>query len=622
MSFRARLTTFFLLIVIVPMIGVGIVVFRLISDSQTGKANARVAGITSVARSLYATQSELARDEAVALADRPGLFARRGLRRRLTRLVQSSGLVRIQVSRGHRVLAAAGMLTAIAPGSARIVSSAPARDETVTVSELTASEFGHDLIGPGIGVVVRQAGDVLYADPPAAGRLTLAGTQTVHVSSVGYRAVTQALPGFGTPVEVSVLSAISFTSGSIGASRGVAIAFIAGFLLLACAFAVLASRALEGQLRRFLAAARRLASGDFSVPVTVEGRDDFALLGQAFNSMATQLKSRLDDLGRERERLRESIGRVGKTLESNLDRETLLELALRTAIDAVGAERGRVSARSATTEPLRESLRVGSLEALGAEIIEAERLALASRDVGTSSRGDLHVAAVTLASMEHKGPVEGVITVVRPAHALAESELDLLRSLAMQASLALENVRLHEQVSRQAVTDDLTGLANHRRFQELLTAELEQVRRYHHPLGLIMLDIDDFKAINDTHGHQQGDVVLSEVGRVLRENCREVDSPARYGGEEFAVMLPHTGVDGAHAVAERIRREIEELEIPRLDGQGTLSVTASLGVAATDGSVTGALISDADAALYAAKRAGKNRTFRAGALAANTSIEG
>ena len=157
----------------------------------------------------------------------------------------------------------------------------------------------------------------------------------------------------------------------------------------------------------------------------------------------------------------------------------------------------------------------------------------------------------------------------------------MLRSLPLRPTLALENVELHFQVQRQAVTDELTGLANHGRFQELLAAEIEQVRRYHHPLGLIMLDIDDFKSINDTYGHQQGDFVLEAVARVVRDNSREADTPARYGGEEMALILPHTDLDGAYAIAERVRAAIEALEIPRIDGDGVLRITASVGVAAT-----------------------------------------
>ena len=128
-----------------------------------------------------------------------------------------------------------------------------------------------------------------------------------------------------------------------------------------------------------------------------------------------------------------------------------------------------------------------------------------------------------------------------------------------------------------------------------------------------MLDLDDFKQINDTYGHQQGDVVLREVARVLEDTSREIDEPARYGGEELAVALPQTDLDGAYNLAERVREGIEALEIPRLDGRGMLKVTASLGVAALPDCAGSEqeLIAAADAALYEAKHAGKNRTERA-----------
>jgi diguanylate cyclase (GGDEF)-like protein len=151
----------------------------------------------------------------------------------------------------------------------------------------------------------------------------------------------------------------------------------------------------------------------------------------------------------------------------------------------------------------------------------------------------------------------------------------------------------------------------------VLGAEMEQVRRYQYPVALIMLDIDDFKAINDSYGHQQGDVVLKHVARVLRDNSRDADSPARSGGEEMALVLPHTDLDGAHAIAERVRGAVEALRISRLDGDGALRITASVGVAAPSEGNKDALIADADAALYEAKRRGKNRTIRAPARTAN-----
>jgi diguanylate cyclase (GGDEF)-like protein len=147
-----------------------------------------------------------------------------------------------------------------------------------------------------------------------------------------------------------------------------------------------------------------------------------------------------------------------------------------------------------------------------------------------------------------------------------------------------------------------------------MTTEVERARRYDHEMGLIMLDIDDFKRVNDTYGHLQGDEVLRAVATVLRQSSREIDEPARYGGEEMAVALPQTDLEGAYQFAERVRRRIEALALPRPDGDGELRVTASFGAAslASAGGVDkDSLVASADAALYQAKRAGKNRTERA-----------
>src|SRR5436190_20044036 len=112
-----------------------------------------------------------------------------------------------------------------------------------------------------------------------------------------------------------------------------------------------------------------------------------------------------------------------------------------------------------------------------------------------------------------------------------------------------------------------------------MTAEVERARRYGHELGLIMLDIDNFKQINDTYGHLQGDDVLRAVAHVLRQSSREIDEPARYGGEEMAVALPQTDLEGAYQFAERVRKRIEALALPLPDGDGVLRVTASFGAA-------------------------------------------
>jgi len=211
-----------------------------------------------------------------------------------------------------------------------------------------------------------------------------------------------------------------------------------------------------------------------------------------------------------------------------------------------------------------------------------------------------------------------VVSIARRGREFSHAEEKLLEYLAAQAVVSVENTDLHETVQRQAVTDELTGLWNVRQLHDVLDNEFERARRFSSSLGLAMLDIDDFKLVNDTYGHQQGDQVLAAVARVLRDFSRDIDTPARYGGEEMAVVLPQAETEGAAQLAERMREAIEGLRIPRVDGAGHLAVTASFGVAAIPDSAAekASLIAAADAALYRAKRAGKNRVERAEPVAA------
>jgi diguanylate cyclase (GGDEF)-like protein len=163
------------------------------------------------------------------------------------------------------------------------------------------------------------------------------------------------------------------------------------------------------------------------------------------------------------------------------------------------------------------------------------------------------------------------------------------------------------RVASQATTDSLTGLANRWTFDEELALEWRRAERVGDPLALILLDIDNFKTINDTQGHQGGDEVLRKVGEVLAASVRQVDLAARYGGEEFAVIVPETDLDGALDLAERLRKALESKEI-QLQNGSSLAVTASFGAAVKGDLVSGEkLVAAADRELYEAKRSGKNR---------------
>jgi diguanylate cyclase (GGDEF)-like protein len=624
MSFRTRLTSFFIVIVIAPVLAIGVLMFAVLQQAESGKANAKAYGVGIAATNVYnaavtrarAVAAQLARDVSLANLTATGSAAK--AKAQLSALAAQAGLVRVTLQVGPtRRIDVISKPGGIAPGVADIAGPDGRTIATIKVSVLTAAEYADELSSGDVGVVVREGPRTLASTVPAAAGHRLGGIDTLTLGGTSYSTVTVLRKGFGKPVHTTVFFNLTKTEGSTQSSQLLAAFIIAGFVLLAFAFSIYASRALQGQLGRFLDAARRLGGGDFSSPVPTEGRDEFAALGEEFNSMSAQLEHRLDELSQERARLRESIRRIGQTFASNLDRPALLELALKTAVDAVSASCGRASIRARPDGPLEESTRVGSLTGFEARVEEAERAALASAELGEAHDGDSYVAAVPLGVAEGERHPRGIISVARRGRAIDEDDREVLRSLAAQATLALENVDLHYQVQRQAVTDELTGLANHRRFQELLATEMEQVRRYQYSVGLIMLDVDNFKKVNDTYGHPQGDIVLAEVARVVRESSRDADHPARYGGEEMAVILPHTDLDGAYAIAERVRTAVEALQVPLLESRGTLSVSASLGVAASLDGHKDALIASADSALLIAKREGKNRTVRGGTPTAN-----
>ncbi|MDQ2695081.1 MAG: GGDEF domain-containing protein [Pseudomonadota bacterium] len=166
----------------------------------------------------------------------------------------------------------------------------------------------------------------------------------------------------------------------------------------------------------------------------------------------------------------------------------------------------------------------------------------------------------------------------------------------------------YDEIYQSVRLDDLTGLLNRRFFLRRLHSEFSRSQRYDRALSLLLIDLDDFKQINDTHGHPAGDALLSALGRVIGACLRRsIDCAARYGGEEFAVLLPETAGARARLVGEKIRRVIERLQIRH--GGTVLGVTVSLGLAARGEGIATAeeLVQKADQRLYAAKHKGKNR---------------
>jgi diguanylate cyclase (GGDEF)-like protein len=641
MSFRGRLRVFFTTMVIVPMIGVAVVLFILTRESETGKADAALAGAVRNSFVVYDDDARLASARLRAVA------ADRDLRRALAGGRLGSAGRRIHVLRasnrriaaielyrpGGRLVARAGARDAIAPASLAVTRAGGRRIGMLSVSVTRAGPFARRVARlSAMGVSVfrddHRLASTLRGPTGAPERGRRGEPHEFSAAGKDYRGRLDRLSsGSGPAIEVAVFDTTE-AGALFGGSRLVIFAILLVFLVFALLLSGYVVRALEGQVGQFLAAARRLAAGDFKQPVETHGRDEFAALGREFNSMSEQLEAKIAEVERKRHELEETIRRVGAAFASGLDRDGIVRLAVATAADACEAEAGRALPADAdafgevtTGSPDKELIALFDAAERKAFQVRPDAREDAERRPSEVMSGDAHALAVPMRARvgAHSAPqYVGVVSIARRGSAFSREDADLLEYLASQAAVSIENTDLHETVQRQAVTDELTGLANVRELQSTLDRELERGRRFGGTLGLLMLDIDDFKRVNDEYGHQQGDEVLAGVAAVLREHSRDIDEPARYGGEELAVVLPQTDTVGAEQLAERMREAIEALRIPCVSGDGHLSVTASFGVASFPDTAADkqALIAAADAALYRAKRSGKNQVQRAEALAA------
>ena len=623
MSFRSRLLVFFTIIVVVPMIGVGLVLFSLTADSEHGKVDARLAGGLRTTLGFYDAARQEARRSLRRIADDDVLRGalrdgdRDATGRRLRALVARDPGVEgaAYFTAEGPIAAAAGEAFPVAAAGATPTTGDGEQLGTIVVSTISARELARRSARfTGLEVRVLR-GDRTLASTIRGANQPEAGSGDLELAGEEYRARSQEFrEPAGAPTQIQVLEDASEMASSIDRSRLLIGGLLLAFLVLSLASSVFVVRALQGQLANFLEAAQRLGRGDFGKPVPVEGDDEFARLGKEFNTMAAELESHIDEVERKRRELEDSIRRIGEAFGTGLDRQGLVDLAVRTAIGSCDAEAGRLlPVDPHDIEEVRMVDEPGLLHALEAAEREvfSQETPLAEVDVA----GVHALAMPVLGRRDGEGDAETIaaISVARHGAGFTKEQKDLLAYLTTQTAVSLENADLHTRIQRQAITDELTGLSNVRHFHELLDQEIERAQRFNNHIGLVMVDIDNFKSVNDTYGHPQGDLVLKEVARVLRGECRDIDFPARYGGEEMSVILPQTDIAGAAMLAERMREAIEQLEVRRLDGDGVLRLTASFGVAALPASATDKryLIAVADEALYRAKHGGKNRVERA-----------
>lgn len=261
--------------------------------------------------------------------------------------------------------------------------------------------------------------------------------------------------------------------------------------------------------------------------------------------------------------------------------------------------------------PLREDMGI-----LALTILEGMPFEIASEDAKSKVEPELSKTLGTdffvTMPLKAKDKVLGAILVdnIFNKKAITKGDLRILTMFANHAGLAIENSRLYEETVYLSNIDWLTKLWNYGKFQQLLSLELEKAKIGERQLSMAMLDIDNFKQFNDTFGHVEGDRVLREISKIMKDSSRKLDHVARYGGEEFSIVMPDTNKESAVFLCERLRRDIEKFYLQSQNISAHRNLTISLGIAnfPLDADTKEDLINKADLALYESKRAGKNRT--------------
>lgn len=354
---------------------------------------------------------------------------------------------------------------------------------------------------------------------------------------------------------------------------------IAGALLLIMlATGYLLGRLVVIPIEQVTHAMARVRAGDLDQKVRHKSNDEIGRMADSFNDMTRELKTTYEGLRREQDKLTTIIYSAGEgiVITDGKQEIVLVNPAAEQLLGKTAQQMHDAGFENLFDDP------------------QTMRRWLVVRDEGGN---EPHV-------LQYNGHVLDVFV-----STIVGGDGHVVGSAALFRDIT-EQKRLEEELRRLATTDGLTGLYNRRYLDETLAAEISRSRRKGAPLSIVMFDVDHFKKFNDTYGHEQGDRVLQAVAKALRDAIRKYDLPCRYGGEEFLAILPDTHAAGAFTVAERLRKDIEQMEV---DG---LKVTISLGVAtfpdlpAQNGDE---LIAFADQALYDSKRLGRNRTTVASA---------
>ena len=578
-SFKVKLVAYFLLLALLPLVAAFWGFTAVAGQNETHKVDGRLQAGMRAALTAYDERINEAASQARVVAQTPAVQQelRLGDTSALVHSLRDVSDVSINTANGELIgqppALGATRKVAVETKGGRLLGyvavNVPFNDALIDRLRIHSGLTRSDAF-----VIVRNGQIVASSSPTVHGTMssTPGQTRTTKVSGVRYRALVEPAFADDQSVQFAVMRPQSLIDAANAGSRNRLLLGLLASLVLVSAVAYFEGRSIVRTLRSLAEAANGIARGRLDERVPVRGRDEFALFAGAFNDMADQLQARLAELESERGRLRDAITRFGEALAATHDMRQLLRVIVEATVEATGARGARLHAADGTI------VETGDPDADG-EVLEFP-LTAARTAFGT----------LTIVGEQFD-----------PEQRMAAN------SLASHATIALENARLHRIVERQALVDGLTGIANRRQCEESLSSEIAQADRLGTPLTLVLADLDDFKAVNDIHGHAVGDDVLREFAAVLKATLRDSDLAGRWGGEEFLLLLPGADAEGGANLAERVRAGLAERSFLGRDGE-VVTVTCSFGVAQLGAGATDReLFAAADQGLYRAKREGKNR---------------
>ena len=398
------------------------------------------------------------------------------------------------------------------------------------------------------------------------------------------------------------------------------------FVIFLAIIAILLTFIVTKDLKNMTAVFKKVAEGDLSVRAPEKKDDEVGRIAKGFNMMADSLEKTRTELDR---KLLEvfALYNIGKVMNTSFEIEHMLanlveDISRSTKIDKIiimlrdESKRELYVASSAGFDGNKvDGIRRGIGEGFFGNVASMGKGRLVREvDVEESFPSEDKLSpdinSVISVPFFAGGEVLGLICVFKESPSIFEpSDMNPFIAMADHLTVAMENSRSFEETREKSIRDGLTGLYNRGFFEETLESELAKAVRYNRDLSIFMLDVDDFKHYNDTHGHPEGDVLLKTLTSLVQDNMRSIDYACRFGGEEFVVIMPETSKQGGSIIAERLVNIINKHSFPFRESQPLGFVSVSVGLASypDDGKNKETIIKKMDEALYRAKREGKNR---------------